>query len=94
MKNKEIEMNDIIRQIAYKISPSIGKLYDNHVRFFNDGIVELVCLIIANLVVFFLSVAGFIGWGLVLLNVCFATPLTFLIKYCGHKYWVWKNDKS
>jgi len=93
MSNKQIEMNDIIRQIAYKISPSIGKLYDNHIRFFNDGIVELFCLIIANLFVFFLSIAGFIGWNLVLLNLCLATPITFCLKYFLHKLWVWRSDK-
>jgi hypothetical protein len=91
----EKERIGIISQIAYKVHPSIGKLYDGHTRFFNDGIMELICLIIANVFIFFFSVGGIVGWTLVLLNLAIATPITFCIKYLGHKYWVWaKNADS
>jgi hypothetical protein len=87
----EKERMNLISQIAHKVHPSIGKLYDAHIQFFNDGIMELICLIIANAFIFFFSVGGIIGWTLVLMNLVIATPLTFAIKYVGHKYWVWKQ---
>ena len=94
MKKRQVQNKPFLIGLAYKINPTLGKIYEASPRFINDGIVELTCLIIANIGVFFLSVAGFIGWSLVLLNLCCVTPLTFCIKYVAHKHWVWRKENE
>jgi len=78
-------------QIAYKVHPKIGKLYDQHMQFFNDGIVELMCLMIANVFIIILSYF-FIGLSLAIILTFTATPITYCIKYLLHKHWVWKKE--
>ncbi len=70
----------------------VGNLYDKHTRFFNDGIVEFVCLLIANIAVWFFSYLGFVQFWLVMMSIMVATPITFILKFLLHKHWVWKKD--
>ena len=86
-------VSKFLSQIAYKLHPKLGGVYEKHVKFFNDGIVELLCLVIANT---FIAVASyyFIGLPLALLSFCFVTPITFCIKYFLHKFWVWTSNDS
>jgi len=88
MRNKRDFTSNLFSQIAHKLHPKLGQLYDNHTKFFNDGFVELVCLIIANTSIGILSFR-LIGLPLVLLSLCFVTPITFSLKYFLHKLWVW-----
>ena len=95
MKKKLKVEKPFLVGLAYKIHPSLGKLYEASPRFFNDGIVELLCLIILNVFLFFLTTFGIVGFGLVILNLCIVTPITFCIKYFLYKKWVWKqNDEG
>jgi hypothetical protein len=89
---KKHEPKSFLVNVAYKLHPKIGKLYESAPRFFNDGIVELLCLIISNVAIFLLSFYGFVELGLVLLNLCIVTPITFCIKFMLHKNWVWKKE--
>ena len=80
---------------AIKIGNStleFGELYDNHYRFFNDGLVELICLIVASTFVWTFSHLGFVETPLVLINLAIATPITFATKYLSHKFWVWREE--
>jgi len=81
----------IFSRIAYKLHPKLGEFYDSHPRFFNDGIVELVCLLIANGFTWFFSY-HFVGFSLAAMLTLTSTPITYCIKYLLHKYWVWKYD--
>lgn len=76
-------------QIAHRLHPKIGLLYDGHVRFFNDGFVELLCLLIADVFVIVFSFY-FVGLILALVLTCVSTPVTYCLKYLLHKHWVWK----
>lgn len=69
----------------------IGVLYDRHLSFFNDGFVELACLLAASFFTYFFSRLGFAEFGLVFLNLAIATPITFSLKYLAHREWVWKR---
>ena len=80
-------------RLAYRVHPIFGRLYENHQKFFNDGFVELICLIIANTAIAFLSYS-FIGVSLALLSLFLVTPVTFTIKYFLHKLWVWAPHDS
>ncbi len=80
-----------LSQLAYKIHPKLGEYYMTHPRFFNDGFVELVCLLIANVFFWFFSYLGFMQVALVMLTTLVATPITFCLKYLLHKYWVWRQ---
>ena len=75
-------------RIAYKLHPRLGTLYEQHYQFFNDGFVELVCLIIAYAFTWGFSLYV-IGLELILLLLVVATPITFGLKYFLHKLWVW-----
>ena len=70
----------------------LGNLYDKHTRFFNDGMVELLCLVIANCSVWLFSYLGFVQLWLVLFSVLVATPITFCLKFLLHKHWVWRQQ--
>ena len=95
MKKKLKVEKPFLVGLAYKIHPSLGKLYEASPRFFNDGIVELLCLIILNVFLFFLTTFGIVGLSLVIVNLCIVTPITFCLKYFLHKTWVWKqNDEG
>ena len=94
MKKRQVQNKPFLIGLAYKINPTLGKIYEASPRFINDGIVELTCLIIVNIGVFFFSLSGFVGWGLVLINLFLVTPLTFCIKYVAHKKWVWKQNED
>ena len=80
-------------QIAYRVHPKLGELYDGHIKFFNDGFVELICLIIANTAIAIISYS-FIGLALAFISLCLVTPITFTLKYILHKLWVWAPDDS
>lgn len=83
------KINVFISQLAWQIHPELGRLYDEYQRFWNDALVELLCLIITNVFIGILSY-NFIGFSLVILITLTATPITFLIKFFMHKKWVWK----
>lgn len=88
MKTKDWQ-SQLISRFAWRIHPRIGDYYDCHTQFFNDGFIELICLVIANVSIAFLSLYV-VGWALALLCLVFVTPITFGIKYLSHKRWVWK----
>ena len=93
LKNNKDFVTIFFSQLSHKLHPSLGKLYDKHTKFFNFGLVELVCLIIANASIGILSYS-YIGLALVLLSFCVVTPITFVIKYFANKIWVWSRDDS
>ena len=90
MKSKHDDfVSFYISHLSHKIHPSLGKLYDKHTKFFNFGVVELICLLFANLTIGLLSFY-YVGLPLVLLSFCLITPVTFLLKYFANKLWVWE----
>ncbi len=76
--------------VAYRLHPRIGRFYEAHADFLNDGFVELVCLLIASGFVVWFSFY-FVGFTLALVLTLVSTPITFGLKYLLHKYWVWKK---
>jgi len=93
MKSKSRRATSFISRTLHKLPYKLnylGALYDKHTRLFNDGIIELLCLTIANAFVWSFSYLGFIQTSLVAMNLIFATPITFFIKYVAHRNWVWK----
>lgn len=94
MKGKASDFwSELFSRVAYKLHPTLGELYNEHIQFFNDGFVELICLIIANVGIVLLSYS-FVGLNLALLSLVIVTPITFSIKYLLHKLWVWVPDDS
>lgn len=80
----------LFSQFAYKLHPKLGKFYDCHIQFFNDGFVELICLLIANGFIWSFSLQ-FTGFTLIVMLTLICTPVTFVTKYALHKFWVWKT---
>jgi hypothetical protein len=77
-------------RIAYKIHPKLGKLYSGHTQFFNMGLVELACLMVANIFIAFFSLY-FVGILLAIVLTFTATPITYMLKYLLNKHWVWRK---
>jgi len=93
VKNRKYDsVSRLFARVAFDIHPKIGELYESHMKFFNDGLVELICLIITNS---FIAIGSyyFIGLTLAFLSFCFVTPITFAIKYLLHKFWVWNPNE-
>jgi len=92
-KNKRDFASAIFSKTAYWLHPKFGKFYDEHTQLVNDGVVEALCLVIANIFVWYFSYLA-IGFPLVLMLLLVATPITFALKYVLHKRWVWiKNNE-
>ncbi len=83
--------SELFSRLAHRVHPRLGHLYDTHIRFFNDGIVELICLMIANGFIWGFSYY-FVGLGLALILTMTSTPITYCLKYLMHKYWVWRTE--
>jgi len=89
LKNKPF----LIR-LAYVIHPTLGQIYERAERFINDGITELIALIITNVFLYLFTAMGIIKMWLVILNLMIITPITFTLKFLLHKYWVWKQNEG
>lgn len=83
-----------IFNLINQVNPKLAMFYLNHERFFNDGIVELACLILANIFIWYFSFSGLKEFMLVLAVTAIGTPITFSIKYLLHKLWVWNHEEK
>jgi hypothetical protein len=93
LKDSSSALSELIHSVAFRINPRLATFYIAHEQFLNDAIVELTCLMIANLFIIVFSYY-FIGLALSIVLTLTATPLTFGLKYLLHKHWVWKNENK
>ena len=91
MLKRKLKNKPFLIQLAYAIHPQLGEFYERAERFINDGITELIALIISNIFLYFLTAMGFVELWLVILNLLIVTPITFTLKFLLHKYWVWRG---
>lgn len=88
-KHTRIDLTTPIQQLAYKLHPKLGRLYDKDPKWWNDGIIALAFLCISFYT--YTTVVARLPWYLHLLWYVFNAFWFFSLQHLLRRFWVFQK---